>query len=557
MVEWVGERPWNTGQQPARACWGVMRDLTRFVASRSGRLPTVGEVPPYGIVGVSPSKYLERDPDPPYVRRDIDKRLDDALVQQRFLVLVGHSKTGKSRSAFEAMRRLFPTSTLVVPFSSTRSLAQLIRDPPFDVDSPFPVLWLDELDRYLGDPNGVDRALVHECMRSDRRMVLVGTISQRWRDRLADTPGAIGSAARAVLEHATQVELPSQLSARELAEAERRYPDDAFGRGGRSIGEQAVLAHELERRYELGPAAAPVGWALVRAAIDWRRTGMTRPIQPIDLRELALRYLDRPQVDRISEASYERALAWARWRVTPRIALLQASTERPARFRAFDHIVEYADRQAGPGTGVPSATWDFVLERASPQEAARIGSVAYTGHAHESAHDAWSQASASRDEDVAWWAAEQLASLHGGRDREGDRVPGEEMLAVVRPERLPRSAVDQGLRLVHHGDLRSARVAFAQAIASGDPDEAPQAAVHLGLLFAEEGDVEGADEAFGWAATSGHWDYAPWGFLALGSLLARLGDVGYAQRAYRHVIDSGHPDAGAEAARRLKALPPG
>ena len=71
-----------------------MRDLTRFVASHSGRLPTVGEVPPYGIVGVSPSKYLERDPDPPYIRRDIDERLDDAIVKQRFLVLVGQSKVG-------------------------------------------------------------------------------------------------------------------------------------------------------------------------------------------------------------------------------------------------------------------------------------------------------------------------------------------------------------------------------------------------------------------------------------------------------------------------------
>lgn len=538
--------------------WGGMRDLKRFVASRSGRLPTVGEVPPYGIIGVSPSKYLERDPDPPYIRRDIDERLDDAIVKQRFLLLVGHSKAGKSRSAFEATRRLFPTSTLVVPFSSTRSLAQLIRDPPFDADSPLPVLWLDELDRYLGDASGVDRALADECTRGDRRLVVVGTISRRWRDRLVGTPGAIGSATRAVLEQASQVELPNQLSARELAEAERRYPDDAFGRDGRGIGEQAVLAHELERRYELGPAAAPVGWALVRAAIDWRRTGMTRPIQPIDLRELALRYLDRPQVDHMSKASYERALAWARWHVTPRIALLQASTERPPRFRAFDYVVEYADHQASPETTIPPATWDFVLERASPQEAARIGFVAYTRNQHEPAHGAWSRASASPEQDVASWAAEQLASLHGGRgEREGDRLADEEVLAAQRPEQLPWSAVDEGLSLVGQGDLQRARAAFHQAITSGDPDEAPRAAVHLGLLLVEEGDLEGAGTAFGWAATSGHSDYAPWGTLGLASLLARLGDVAYARRAYRHVLDSGHPDAGAEATRRLRALPPG
>jgi TolA-binding protein len=531
-----------------------MSDLTLFVASHSGRLPSVGEVPPYGIIGVSPSKYLERDPDPPYVRRDSDERLDDALLRQRFAVVVGDSKTGKSRSAFEAMRRLLPTSTLVVPFASTRSLAELIRNPPFDVDAPLPVLWLDDLDRYLADATGVDHALLDECGRVDRRWVLLGTISRRWRDRLVNVSGAVGSAARAVLEQATQVELPSRLSASELAEARRRYPGEAFGRG---IGEQAVCADDLERRYELGRTAAPIGWALVRAAIDWRRTGMTRPIHPAGLRELALRYLDRPQTDRLSEAAYAHALAWARWQAAPRIALLQASTKGPSRFRAFDHIVEYADRQAGPGMGVPSPAWHYVLERASPQEAARIGFVAYAGHAYEPAHRAWSQASASSDEDVASWAASQLASLPGGPgDRERDRAAREEMPAAVRPERLPRSAVDQGLRLVRHGDLLSARVAFAQAIVSGDPDEAPRAAVHLGRLFAEDGDLEGAGEAFGWAAASGHSDYAPWGTLGLGSLLARLGDVAYARRAYRQVVDSGHRDAGAEAARKLKALRP-
>lgn len=288
--------------------------------------------------------------------------------------------------------------------------------------------------------------------------------------------------------------------------------------------------------------------------------GMTRPIQPIDLRELALRYLDRAQLDHMSKASYERALAWARWHVTPRIALLQASTERPPRFRAFDYIVEYADHQASPETTIPPATWDFVLERASPQEAARIGFVAYTRNQHEPAHGAWSRASASPEQDVASWAAEQLASRHGGRgEREGDRLADEdeEVLAAQRPEQLPWSAVDEGLSLVGHGDLQRARAAFHQAITSGDPDEAPRAAVHLGPLLVEEGDLEGAGTASGWAATSGHSDYAPWGTLGLASLLARLGDVAYARRAYRHVLDSGHPDAGAEATRRLRALPPG
>ena len=244
-------------------------------APRSDGRPTVAETPIYGVVGVSPSIYLQRDPDPPYVRREVDDLLDHALERQRFVLVVGSSKAGASRSAIEAVRRRFPASPLVVPSDGARALAGLVGDAPVGGGPGPPVLWLDDLDRYLGDASGFDRELLRRLQRQDLGILIVATIDQaRW-DDLRGTRGEPGWAARRILEHATEIQLLAGLSAAERAEAERLYPEVDLDRG---IGEPLAAAPALEWRYRLGRVDAPVGQAMVQAAVDWRRTGMTRPI---------------------------------------------------------------------------------------------------------------------------------------------------------------------------------------------------------------------------------------------------------------------------------------
>jgi tetratricopeptide (TPR) repeat protein len=244
--------------------------------------------------------------------------------------------------------------------------------------------------------------------------------------------------------------------------------------------------------------------------------------------------------------------------VAPRIALLQtAGQDRRRLFRAFDHIVEYADRQTGSEAAIPASTWEFVIGRATPQEAARIGFTAYIRDDYDAAHAAWSRASASRHPDVTPWAAGCLDLLHGELgDRRDARPAAAPAANSQRLDDALRAVVDHGLLLVDRGDLEGARSAFEQAIASGHPDEAPRAALHLGVLLVQLGKLEDAGTAFGRAAISGHSDYAPWAIVALGSMLARLGAFADARQAYRRVIDSGHPDAGPVATRNLQALPP-
>gem|GEM_PF-882382 len=577
---------------------------------RSAGPGTVAETPVYGLVGVAPSIYLQRDPDPPYVRREVDQLLDQALEQRRFALVVGPAKAGKSRSAIEAARRCLPAAPLVVPGDGAGALAELVGATPAGADPGPRVLWLDNLDRYLGDASGFDRELLGRLRRQDGRTVIVATIDQTRLDDLRATSGEIGWVARQILERATEIQLPARLSAAERPEAERLYPELDLGGG---IGAPLAAAPALEWRYRLGQVAAPVGWAMVQAAVDWRRAGMARPIAERELRQLCQRYLEgNPVHATAGRRSYAHGLAWACQEVAPGIALLHPVGRRQSdMFVASDHIVAFADQQAGsPERMVAAAAWDLAVASATPEEAMRVGFNASIRGNGEVAAAAWSRASLSGHPEAAPLAAVHLGALrkrlgdtdaavaafeqaatsghaHAAPwasvslgmlrkqlgDAEGAVAAFEQASASGHPDAAPLASLNLRLlrnqlgngqvaaasatdvvRLVAQGDVAAARRACELVIASGHPDEAPRAAVDLGALLAMQGDIDGARVAFEYAADSRHPDHAPWAIIGMGVLLTRLGDPVDARRAYQRVVVSGHPQAALVAASNLEIL---
>ena len=91
---------------------------------------------------------------PEYVPRDIDAaefgvraRVTVAAQRGGFLLLVGGSSVGKTRSAYEVVRALLPDWWLVHP-AGPAEVAALAQAPPSRT-----VVWLDELQRFLdGEP---------------------------------------------------------------------------------------------------------------------------------------------------------------------------------------------------------------------------------------------------------------------------------------------------------------------------------------------------------------------------------------------------------------------
>jgi tetratricopeptide (TPR) repeat protein len=441
-------------------------------------------------------------------------------------------------------------------------------------------------------------------------MVIAATIDQTRRDELGGTKGEIGWVARRILERATEIQVPARLSPAEWAEAERLYPEVELDRG---IGQALAAAPALEWRYRLGRVVAPVGLAMVQAAVDWRRTGMTRPIAERELRQLCRGYLKAMQVDPPRDRrSYTEGLAWACEPVAPGIALVHRVDRRGSgAFVASDHIVALADQVGGAfGREVAAAAWDLAVAAATPKEAVRVGFRADTRGNHEAAATAWSRASASRraeaaplaalhlgalrrrlgDVDGAAAAFEQastsrhahaapLASLNLGLlrkrlgDAEGAAAAFEQAAASGHPDAAPLASLNlrvlrsrprdgrlaleggsQVVRLLAQQDIAGARRVCEQVMASGHPDEAPRAAVDLGVLLAMQGDIGGARVAFQFAADSGHPRHAPWAVVGLALLLTRLGDVAHARRAYELVLESGHPQAAQVAASNLEVL---
>ena len=141
----------STGTAEDRKWVEQVQQLLAVPPTEDGQLPRLSTLSPYRL-GASPSRYGSEDQRgaDPYVRRTADDELDRVLRDKPFVLVVGDSKAGKSRTASEAARRLWANRRphdprLLVP-KNTAALGPLLNlDPPLDV-KPLPgLLWLDDL----------------------------------------------------------------------------------------------------------------------------------------------------------------------------------------------------------------------------------------------------------------------------------------------------------------------------------------------------------------------------------------------------------------------------
>lgn len=114
---------------------------------------------------------------PVYVPRDVDARLRAALAAGRFVLLVGGSSVGKTRSAWEAVRAERADWWLFQP-PDVAALAT-----PAAAPVPRTVVWLDEFQNCLSD--GLTPATIRALLVREAETVLVGTL---WPDHTSGSP---------------------------------------------------------------------------------------------------------------------------------------------------------------------------------------------------------------------------------------------------------------------------------------------------------------------------------------------------------------------------------
>ncbi|GGW12321.1 hypothetical protein GCM10018980_03780 [Streptomyces capoamus] len=449
-----------------------------------GELPVVAEVDPYHI-GVTPSTYSGHRPGDGRADAYVPRRGPDALLEEaldgvvsaapgstRLLLLVGPSKSGKSRTLFELLRRRVPRARLLVPAADRAAPGDLSRlRLPSSGDRV--VLWLDELDHYLR-PGGLTVQVLERFARQDPPVVVVASMTSLQWQALFDRADDQGRLARSVLRLARRVDLPQRLTDEELAEAARQYPGEDFT--ARGIGQVLVAAPELERRLTDGFDSCPAGWAVTRAAADRWRMGLRGPVSEAALFRLFRGYLSdaHPSLD-ADEAAFRAGLAWAREPVAGQIALLHPErSPSPAepedatpgggsarrRYAVFPYVPDYLDtRTDDPGAAVPGFAWQLALADQVP------GGTGAPGETAPPSTDLLTVAvtAVARDEpDVAVTVLRRVRQVGGDSD-------------------------DAAWAAVMLGQLEIARGAFAQgmeyleaALESGVPDVVPLAQIELG-----------------------------------------------------------------------------
>jgi hypothetical protein len=477
-------------------------------------LPAVAELDPYRL-GATVSdfgdhtSYGEHDPYVPRTSHNVDSRLRETLQPGQLVLLVGPSKAGKTRTAFEAIKDRWLQARLLAPKGS--ALPALVTHPRIALTSDVLVLWLDDLQRFLTTAHPLTPALLARLIARPGPVVVIATLRTEERARLRNVAGELARDTRLLLEQAedTTIELAATIEdPAEQAAALVAYPDADLSSAG--LAEQLAGAPTLLQQYRDARHHDLMVHSVLQTAIDWARVGMARPASAEELIGLALDLLfeDHPELEPTPQQMLD-AIGVAR---TPppgagRVAGLQTVPlpDRSRGYRPFDYLVAADDGQVGTPRLIPTSVWTNTLKLANPDEAFEISVSANQRSNTPAALMASRQGAAAGHA----WAMVTLGLL---------------LSAVQEPP-----------------DLDQARYWYEQAAAAGHTD----AMILLGDFLARELDPPDLDQARHWyeqAAAAGHTD----AMILLGDFLAREldpPDLDQARYWYEQAAAAGHTDA--------------
>jgi DNA-binding SARP family transcriptional activator len=239
---------------------------------------------------------------PVYILRDVDEgpggirhKLQGAARRGGLVVLVGGSSVGKTRSACQAVRDLFPDWWLVHPDPDDPRWPGKLTEARI---APT-VVWLDELQRYFEGAHSLTGDQIRALLRADAQIVMIGTLwPERYAAFSAPPVDPLGPdpwrAQREVLQLADVIRVPDRFSDAEYERACRLSAADprlsaALRCSGYGLTQSIAAAPQLMGRWHDADAYAA---AVLNAAIDARRLGVLGPIPASFLRAAAPAYCD-------------------------------------------------------------------------------------------------------------------------------------------------------------------------------------------------------------------------------------------------------------------------
>ncbi|GIH11842.1 hypothetical protein Raf01_00140 [Rugosimonospora africana] len=474
----------------------------------SGAAPTVATLTENDL-GVKPALKAS-DAEPalvPYISRDRDSQLQEAVDNGGFILIFGPSTAGKTRTAFQALKTL-PANRLVLIPERPEALRELAETS--DLSGPY-VVWLDDIERFLG-PGGLDRAAldrIYDRQRSDV-LILATVRSDELMELEAPTATRDSEGSRPVMragvdvlaQTSLRVELRAKLSPAEKMNARDHLTDSRvaaalahpeYGLGEYlAAGPQMLLRWHAAGNYELSPASA-----IISAAADFRRAGFGKPIPAGELAEAHVCYLAERIRHSPALKPFPECLRWVCEPVAGASSCLSAI--RDESYAVSDYLFERAVAGDGPRgkEPIPDQIWDQVLRLSADGDVFSIGLAAR----------------AQQRPDVT-----EIAFRRGAAATE------------------PQSMNGLGVILLEAKNPIEAEQWFLRAVDAG----MPEAKHNLANLYWEKGDRDAAESLYLELADS--HEFAP-SMVNLGNLASPDGDPDKREYWYRRAAEANFPPA--------------
>ena len=459
-----------------------------------------------GAQGYLP-KYVPRDTDSE--ARGVRALISVAAQHGGFVLLVGGSSVGKTRCAYEAVTALLPEWQLQYPAAGSDHLARLATDPV-----PQTVVWLDELQRYLGGRDGLTADSIRALLTAPGPVLLVASLWPRQYSIYTTLPRDGGGEdpyrwEREVLALAEVIHLDQEWSEAELQRASEAAADDprieyaVSAGGGFSVPQVLAAAPQLVECWDNAETYAA---GVLAAAVDVTRLGYKSPLPPDLLRRAAVGYYDSRTRAIAPVNWFECAIAYCTAPLHGAVSALESVAAGMGEIRGYtvaDYLLQYAapKRHRQP---IPRPAWDALLIHTNdPTDASCIGRAASNrllySYArpllHRSANAGDSQA-ADRLIDllIAQGATDDAILFLYGRATEPVAA---ELLAKLLAEQGDTDALRQRAEA---GDTFAAYWLTELLAEQGDTDALRQraeagdtgAAERLADVLAEQGDLDGA-----------------------------------------------------------------
>ncbi|WP_418154111.1 SEL1-like repeat protein [Actinoalloteichus caeruleus] len=447
----------------------IIRDCVVHLRA-NGTLPSAVEVQVTKLGVKSARSAVSARGLPPFVSRTLGVELTEMLRSEGMVLVRGPAAAGKTRLVTETIRAERGEDPLVVP----RNGRDLRRLADAEVLPDGAVILLDDLERFLGG-EGLDHQLLNRlCAPGSRRVVAATIRNEALRPyeqvRMATWTQSnqhlhIGAEVFTALPDERRLALPTRLDADEQQRAQELSDQDerlaAAAIAGEGFGEYLAAGPAMLERWRVGDEPAGVGRALISAAVDCRRAGLSTALPKATLAGLFRHYLVSGWSQRHDLPSVEQGLAWACAPVLGAGSCLTPVGKNA--YLASDYLVDMVDEAHQDrvlSAEVHEAAWNVVLSTASKADLLRVGLRAYNAGAVGRAERAWAVGAEANDS---------------------------------------KAMTNLGLLLNLGGRVSEAEVWYRRAVVLGDS----RAMTNLGALLERDGRVEEADVWYHRAAEAG------------------------------------------------------